>query len=387
VRDLPPMEAQHVYEIRKLTEVTRALSYAASLDEVFQMTVDRAADLLATDRSLLMVADDGGMLTVRSWCGVEDGLVRGFRAPLNEELGARIAALLAASPQTFLAVPLVVGGAIKGVLAVIRTGASRDASREEWLLSALADSAAVALEQTRLQDIGEFREQLIGIVGHDLRTPLGTILMGAQLLLTVEGLGERETELARKITASAGVATRLIEQLLDLTRSRLGGGIPIDPARVDLTEVLRQVIDETELTHPTRPLRVQVSGSLTGVWDRDRLYQVIENLVGNAVHHGEPRTPIDLCAVGGETGVEISITNRGVPIPPAVLPSIFQAFRKARTLRATRSSGLGLGLFIAQQIAYAHGGSITVTSSENEGTTFVVRLPRVPGSDTGRLAE
>ena len=362
--------------IRKLTEVSRAITYAASLDEVFQLTVDRAADLLAAERSLLMVANPAGLLVVRSSHGVDLELARRFREPLSEGLMPRLAACLDVRPESFVGVPLVVAGAIRGILVVIRQRSSTSAEQDEWLLSALADQAAVALENRRLDELGEFREQLIGIVGHDLRNPLSAIVMAAHVLLRREGLGATETELVRKITSSAMQASGLIDQLLDLTRSRLGGGIPIDPSRFDVNDVCRQVVGEMELMHPERPVLVHARGDLTGMWDRDRLYQLVGNLVGNAVQHGEPRSPIELRIDGGEGEVVIEVANRGEPIPEANLPFIFDAFRRGRASHATRTSGLGLGLFIAQQIVRSHGGAIAVTSSERTGTTFRVHLPR-----------
>jgi phosphoserine phosphatase RsbU/P len=361
-------------QIRKLTEVSRAITYAASLDEVFQLTVDRAADAFAAEQSLLMVANEDDLLTVRSSHGVDAALSQGFNEPLNEVLVPRLAGLLGAPAESFLGVPLVVAGAIKGILVVIRLAPST--AEDEWLLSALADQAAIALEKTRLDEIGAFRELLLGIVGHDLRAPLSTILMGASVLLLREGLGEKETALVRKISSSASQGARLIDQLLDLTRSRLGGGIPIDPKPLDMNDVCRQLIDDTELKHPDRPLRVERQGYMTGVWDRDRIYQVLANLVSNAVHHGEPRSPIDLRIDGSATEVAIEVSNRGNPIPPATLPFIFDAFRQGRTIQPSRTQGLGLGLFIVQEIARSHGGSIAVTSSDSDGTTFRVRLPR-----------
>jgi signal transduction histidine kinase len=369
-------ETDRLQRIRKLTEVSRALTYAASLDEVFKLTVDRAADLLDADKSLLMVANGDGFLALRSSHGVDAAMAKRVHEPLSEGLAQRLARLFDEPPESFLGVPLVVAGAIKGILFVIRSAASNGEEHDEWLLSALADQAAVALERTRMDEIGEFREQLIGIVGHDLRNPLNAIMLAAHLLLHPEGLGEREAELARKITRSASLAARLIDQLLDLTRSRLGGGIPIDPERFDMNDVCRQVCGETELTHPDRPLRVDVRGDLTGVWDRDRMYQLLDNLVGNAVQHGEPRTSIDLRVDGRETEVIIEIANRGEPIPAETLPFVFDAFRQGRTAHPSRTHGLGLGLFIAQEIARAHRGSIAATSSQTDGTTFRVRLPR-----------
>jgi phosphoserine phosphatase RsbU/P len=370
-----PIERYRLQQIRKLTEVTRALSYAASLDEVFQLTVDRAADLLEAQQALLMVADSDGLLALRSSHGIDAARASHVREPFNEALVSHLADLLHVPAERFLGVPLVVAGAVKGILVVIRPASTPAAQQDEWLLSALADQCAVALEKTRLDQIGEFREQLMGIVGHDLRNPLSTILMAAHLLLLREGLGETETELARKITRGASQATRLIDQLLDLTRSRLGGGIPIDPSRFDMNDVCQQVIGETELTHPDRPLLAQLRGDLIGVWDRDRMYQVLANLVGNAVRHGEPRSPIELRIEGAETEVVIEVANRGEPIAPATLPFIFDAFRQGRKARSG-THGLGLGLFIAQQIVRSHSGSIAVTSAEGEGTTFRVCLPR-----------
>lgn len=363
-------------QIRKLTEVSRALTYAVSLDELFQLTVDRAADLFSAEKALLLVANDDGLLVLRASHGVDGALPQPLNEPFDEKLVPRLAQRLGARSEDFFGVPLVVAGVIKGLLFVIRPGTATVQEQDEWLLSALADQAAVAFEKTRLDEIGVFREQLIGIVGHDLRNPLNTIVMATQVLLLREGLGEMETELARKITRSALVAARLIDVLLDLTRSRLGGGIQIDPRRFDMNEVCRQVIDEVETSHPDRPLRLDVRGDLTGVWDRDRLHQLLANLVGNAVQHGEPRSSIDLRIDGQETEVVIEVANRGEPIPVAMVPFIFDAFRQGRSGHASRESGLGLGLFIAQQIAKSHGGSIALTSSESDGTTFRVRLPR-----------
>lgn len=377
-------EEYRLQQIRKLTEMGRAITYAASLDEVFQLTVDRAAELLGAERSLLMVANDDGLLALRSSHGVDAARARHFHEPMSEALIPRLASCFDAQPEGFLGVPLVVAGTITGILVVIRPDAVTVADQDEWLLSALADQAAAAMERTRLDEIGEFREQLIGIVGHDLRNPLNTILMGAQVLLRRESLGVEETGLVRKITNSALLAARLIDQLLDLTRSRLGGGIPIDPKRFDLTEVCRLVIDETELTYPDRPLRVDMRGDLTGVWDRDRIYQVLANLVGNAVQHGEPRSPIELRVNGTESGIVVEVANRGVPIPLETMPTIFEAFRRGRTDHPSRTGGLGLGLFITQQIVRSHGGSIAVTSSASDGTTFRVRLPR--GDEVARDA-
>jgi signal transduction histidine kinase len=298
-----------------------------------------------------------------------------LRESMSEGLSPRMARLFGVTPDRFLGVPLVMSGTIIGVLIVLRPVGAIATEHDEWLLSALADQAAVALEKTRLGEIAEFREQLMAIVGHDLRTPLSTILMAAQLLTESEGLGAPRHELVRKITRSASLATRLIEQLLDLTRSRLGGGMPVDLGPVDLRAVCQQVAGEVETTHPDRPLRVQLAGDAIGLWDHDRLYQLVANLVGNAIHHGQPRTPIELRIDGNEAEVVIEVANQGPPIPPAILPFIFDPFRKKRDEHPSRSHGLGLGLFICHQIVRSHRGSIAADSGP-EITTFRVHLPR-----------
>jgi phosphoserine phosphatase RsbU/P len=377
------MQPELAGKMHLLMEMSHAFTNAASLDDIFQLAVERAADLLAAKRALLLVANEDGLLAMRSSHGVDPALasclaVR-FREPLNETVVARLAAFLDAQPDNVIGVPMIVGGAIKGILVVLRPKSSQDAEHDEWLLSALADQAAVAHEMTRLNQIGEFREQLIGIMGHDLRNPLGTIAMGAELLLEGDSLGVRDAAVVKKISSSAAQASRLVEQLLDLTRSRLGGGIPIDLARVDLNEICRQVVDETQLSHPDRPLWLEAQGDLTGMFDRDRMYQLIANLVGNAVRHGAPRSTIALSLHRGTTEIIIEVSNQGEPIPAAMLPFIFEAFRKKPSVHPSRSHGLGLGLFIAQQVARSHGGAITVRSSESEGTTFRIRLPVTHG--------
>jgi len=371
-----PRDSAKLERIRKLTEVSRALTYAKSVDEVFQLTADRAAELLAAEMSLLMVVENDGFLALRSSHGIDPTLGKRFREPLSELLVPRLAELLDAKGKSFLAVPLVVANVITGVLVVIRTTSMTGSSEGEWLLSALADQAALALEKNHVDEIAVFREQLMAIVGHDLRNPLSAVLMAGELLLAHEGLGEKETALARKITRGAGVAMRLIDQLLDLTKSRLGGGISLDPTVFNMNEVCKQVVLETELTHPERPVSVDVRGDVVGVWDRDRMYQLLSNLIGNAVQHGEPRTPIAVRIEGSDTEIAIDVANCGRPITPAALPFIFDAFRQGRTEHPTRTGGLGLGLYIAQEIARSHKGAITVSSSEDKGTTFHVRLPR-----------
>lgn len=168
---------------------------------------------------------------------------------------------------------------------------------------------------------------------------------------------------------------RMVNDLLDLTRTRLGGGIPVTPAAVDLDPVLREVLGELEAAHPEWELRCEVSGDLRGEWDRDRVAQVISNIVGNAFQDGTEKVPISVIFEGQEKEVVIAVKNEGPLIPPAHLTTIFEAM--VRHGGEDGSTSLGLGLYIAREIVNAHHGTISVTSTTEEaGTTFTVRLPR-----------
>jgi signal transduction histidine kinase len=168
---------------------------------------------------------------------------------------------------------------------------------------------------------------------------------------------------------------RMIEQLLDLTRTRHGGGIPIDPRPVDLAEVARRIVDELEIAYPehTLNLTVDARAQTIGEWDPDRLAQVVSNLVGNAIHHGRVDHPIEVCIGDDGNAVTLVVHNMGEPIPAHYLPVIFDPFQGTK---GARRKGLGLGLFITKQILLAHGGQIDVESNPTRGTTFTVRLPR-----------
>jgi signal transduction histidine kinase len=156
----------------------------------------------------------------------------------------------------------------------------------------------------------------------------------------------------------------MISDVLDFTRGHLGGGIPIDPTEGDLAEICNRVVDETKASNPQREIAFHSLGNLAGHWDRPRLEQVVSNLLGNAVRHGEGRIEVEV--VGEEGEIALRVKNRGRPIPPEQLSTIFEPFRRG----ATGPEGLGLGLYIVKEIVRAHGGTIEVRSTADEGTTF-----------------
>lgn len=222
-------------------------------------------------------------------------------------------------------------------------------------------------------------EMFVGILGHDLRNPLNTIVMGAQRLgCTVKD--ESDLKTVRRMFSAGERMTAMIEQLLDLTRARLAGGRGFldGSERLDIGDLVQRAAEELRGAYPTHELLVEVSGDCVSTGDPVRLLQVFSNLMANAVNHGTEGAAIGVVVQGAQTEVIVQIRNRGV-IPPDVLPTIFDPFR-GRQPASSKTRGLGLGLFISQQIAIAHGGSVAVESSEVDGTRCTVRLPKRPSS-------
>ncbi|WP_434386560.1 ATP-binding protein [Melittangium boletus] len=222
-----------------------------------------------------------------------------------------------------------------------------------------------------------FREQFLGILGHDLRNPLQAITGNAALLLRFGGLSEPQRRALQRITDSSERMARMINDLLDFTRTRLGGGYALERTRTDLYEVLRLVVEELEVAHPTRRFELSVDGDGWGEWDAGRIAQAASNLVGNAVQYSPPDSPVRVAARDEGARLRVEVRNGGAPIPPERLPHIFDPFvRGTDTTRAR--TGLGLGLYITHEILKAHEGTLQVRSSAAEGTCFWFFLPRGP---------
>jgi signal transduction histidine kinase len=226
----------------------------------------------------------------------------------------------------------------------------------------------ITIDVTERKRLEQEREMFLGIIGHDLRNPLAAVIAGAHLLGANALLSSRDRRITERIRSSAERMTRIIDDLLDYARGRLGGGIPIHPAAEDMGALCRQIVDELATAHPSRQLRLEVAGCLDGAWDRERAMQALSNLIGNALAHG--RDPILVTVTEDGGSVEVAITNGGVPIAAVDLAVLFEPFR-----RGGRSGGLGLGLYITAEIVRAHGGTIRVTSNDH-ATTFTTLWPR-----------
>jgi signal transduction histidine kinase len=225
----------------------------------------------------------------------------------------------------------------------------------------------------------EFERQLIGIVSHDLKNPLNTILLAAGMVAGSADIGERAVRGTIHIQGAARRATRMISDLLDFTRARLGAGIPIDRRRVGLGALFRELVEETRVGHPDRSIVFESSGDLTGAFDADRLAQVLTNLLENALAYSPPASVARVTAVGKEDEVLLAVHNRGPAISAELLPRIFEPLQRGATAFDSTGRSAGLGLYIVKHLVEAHGGRVEVRSSDAEGTEFVVHLPRSDG--------
>lgn len=234
------------------------------------------------------------------------------------------------------------------------------------------ETAEAQVETQRVD--GELREQFIAILGHDLRTPLSVISTGAETIRRAKSQPETVERLAVRVAASARRMRELVDDMQDFARGRLGGGLGVQIApESSLGAALEQVVGELRDGYPDRIFDVAIEIAQTVHCDRARIQQLISNLVANALVHGSPTAPVVVRAsVEGEQLV-MSVSNQGPAIPADIRPRIFEAF--ARGAQHHSSHGMGLGLYICEQIARAHRGTIDVTSSEHAGTVFTAVLP------------
>lgn len=213
-------------------------------------------------------------------------------------------------------------------------------------------------------------ETFVAALNHDLRTPLSTIAMGIELLSDVEL--PRHKEVLRRLGSAAERMTGMLDQLYDVARIRIGTGLQLEPRRGDLREVVERVFQEAELRRGTKTLSLHVEGDSTGSWDLPRVSRIAANLIYNALAHGAGgAVQVSIDGTDVHT-VRLSVANAGA-IPGDLLPVIFEPFRRGAGSR----NGLGLGLFIVQELTKAHRGEVSVTSTPETGTRFEVRLPRV----------
>ena len=238
-----------------------------------------------------------------------------------------------------------------------------------------------AIDQAVAESIGFFSEQverarnlLLGMLGHDMRNPLNTILMTASHLATLNA-GAEVSEAAFRLIRSGASMKTLLDDLVDFNRTKLGLGINIARANVDLAATFADELEELRGAHAGHRLELEVVGDTRGLWDGPRLRQLLRNLVLNAIKYGEPDAPVRVVLTGGEADVRIEIANSGPAIERSALDQIFDPLKRGSPQRHDTDNGLGLGLYIVREVARAHGGEVHVRSDKEE-TVFAVRLPR-----------
>jgi len=240
-----------------------------------------------------------------------------------------------------------------------------------------------AIDQALLESVDFFsketeraRNLFLGVLGHDLRNPLETIHATANLLGALR-TDEVVSQAAARLIRSGARMKNMLDDLLDYNQTTLAGGIHITVAEADLGKVCAAEIDDFRSAHAETVIELEASGNLAGSWDVPRLQQLLSNLLTNALAYGAPLTPIRVRIAGKEHDIHLAVSNEGPAISEALLPHLFEPLKRglADDGKASRSTHLGLGLFIAHEIAKAHGGNIQVRSDEQE-TEFTVRLPR-----------
>jgi signal transduction histidine kinase len=238
----------------------------------------------------------------------------------------------------------------------------------EAIDQALAESVARYTEQVR-----RYTNLFMGMLGHDIRNPLGTILLSAQLLVRK---GQLTVDAVAPIVNSAKRIEDIIELIVDFSRAQADGSMPLHPAPCSLARVVRDVIEETRVRHPLAQLNLDIEEGIEGEWDAGRIGQLLSNLMQNALTYGSRQEGVTVKLAATPEFVELSVNNKGRLIAPADRERIFEPRSRGRREDEQRApEGLGLGLYICREIAKAHGGTLSLRSDAESGTTFTARLP------------
>ena len=381
-----------VDQLRKLTEIGRALTYTTSVEQVAELTTQRGAGLLDASAAVLMLADTGEQLHVRAVHGIPEERVTRFRAPMGDAVLARLQGLFEVSDSCFLAVPLVAGGAVTGLLAVALSQPATPG--DEWLLSALADHAAVALENARLS--GEVREELedrlrtsegatsamdraLSTLAHDIRTPIGAI--DGYCWNMEDGIYGPVTEQQLKALGRVRMSGRhllsLLDNVMDMARIN-AGAITVLAEPVRLADVAREAV---HLVTPMSAAKLQEltlapPADVVVTGDQARIRQVLVNLLGNAVKFtpeaGTITVTVSAVPVNGVRWAEIRVTDTGPGIAEAERAAIFEPYYRSEG--TAKAPGVGLGLAISHALVAHMSGVLTVESEVGTGSSFAVRF-------------
>lgn len=274
-----------------------------------------------------------------------------------------------------------------------------------WLPQVGAMSERIAIDMVRFNEAvdqalaesivtysaraSDARELFLGVLGHDLRSPLATMSLAGRLLAQPDLPADQRPRLAGNVARAARLMEAMVDDLLGYTRENLGNGMPVTRTECDIRQICEEAMADAGAIQPGTRFELHASGRLDGRFDCIRLHQLFNNLLINAAQHGTKERPVTLDARGDRDGATVRVTNFGNVISESQLQSIFRPLvqLKPKDGNDTRaSSSLGLGLYIARAIAEGHGGTVDVASSEADGTTFTVRLPWVDDEPVASVA-
>jgi signal transduction histidine kinase len=382
--------------------LTMALAPALTVRQIAEAVV-QALRALHVRGSNVYVRDGDAEMRLAASSGFDDASVRpflGIRVAGNtpnakayrtgqpvwletpEELDAQFSSLTSVRRATgdaaWASLPIVAASGLLGVMGLSFDEPHAFDEAEKGFLLSVAAQVAQALERARLfeaeREAQAFQQRLIGIVSHDLRTPLTTLALGADRLRQLLDPNGGERRVLDRMVFATRQMTRLVGDLADYTQARARGGLPVQLAPAEFGAVCFHVLEQLRTAHPSRELRYQAGAAVAvGAWDAARIEQLLDNLVGNAFKYGADGAPVTVSWQLEVDAVLLAVHNAGAPIATDLLTTIFDPFRRGQ--HDGTEQNLGLGLFIARQIAIAHGGSIDVRSTAEDGTRFMVRLP------------
>lgn len=385
-----------------LARLSAEVNEEANLDAVVGTALRRCVSLLGADDGALRLVEEGGS-SVRTVAEVRDSGRTGEAMSLDllphsreaaetgqavhvttdEALGVEAELLRSAGHTSSLILPLTRDRVCFGFIhACWEARADRLSAPDVVFASAIADQCALAITRAWVvesekaaraaaEGLSRHQEMLSTVLAHDLRNPISAIATTSKALIQRGGLDARQIEGVGRISSIVKRMGGLVEELLDFARARQASGIPVDRERTDIEPICARVIQEQLDSHPGRRIDFTLSGSGEGLWDPNRLEQVVSNLVGNALQRAPEGAAVEVRAAGTVDEVVLTVRNEGPVIPAELLATLFDPFR-----RGDRKGGIGMGLFIVNDIVRAHGGDISVTSDHAGGTCFTVRLPR-----------